>query len=78
MIVSVGQFLATIRSGSYQEDDSSFLHSGHSGANPSASVRVELTKAEKCILFHLTGCIIHKVTKSASICEKCKNCNLTQ
>lgn len=58
-IISVGQFLTTIRSGNYQEDDSSFLADF-------------LTKTEKCILLHLAGYIVHKLIRFASICGKCK------
>ncbi|KAL7377191.1 hypothetical protein ABVT39_023472 [Epinephelus coioides] len=84
-IISVGQFLTTIRSGSYQEDDNTFLADFLDTVeqNVTPSVRVEqlmtvnrtapdLTKTEKCILFHLAGYIIHKVIKFASICGKCK------
>ncbi|CAM4567879.1 unnamed protein product [Leuciscus chuanchicus] len=84
-IISVGQFLTTIRSGSYQEDDSSFLADFLDTVkqNVTPSVRVEqlmvenrtapdLTKTEKCILFHLAGYIVHKLTRFANICGKCK------
>lgn len=81
-IISVGQFLTTIRSGSYQEDNSSFLADFLDAVkqNVTPSVRVEqlmvenrtapdFTKTEKCILFHLAGYNVHKF---ASICGKCK------
>ena len=85
-IISVGQFLTTISSGSYQEDHSSFLADFLDTGEPkiTPSVRVEqlmavnraaapdLTTTEKCILFHLAGYIVHKIIKFASICEKCK------
>lgn len=83
-IISVGQFLTTIRSGSYQEDDNTFLADFLDTVeqNTTPSVRVEkliavnraapdLTKTEKCILFHLAGYIVHNV-RFANICEKCK------
>ncbi len=83
-IISVGLFLTIIRSGSCQEDDSSFLADflDRVEQNITPSVRVEqlmavnraapdLTKAENCILFHLAGYIIHKVLRFASICENC-------
>ncbi len=84
-IISVGQFLTTIRSGNYQEDDSSFLADFLDTVekNVTPSVRVEqlmvenrtapdLTKTEKCILLHLAGYIVHKLIRFASICGKCK------
>ena len=84
-ITFVGQFLTTIKSGSYQEDNSSFLADflDRVEQNVTPSVRVEqltvvdraapnLTKMEKCILFHLAGYIVHKIIKFASICENCR------
>ncbi|KAM3620603.1 uncharacterized protein V6R79_025852 [Siganus canaliculatus] len=84
-IISVGQFLTTINSGSYQEDDSSFLADflDRVEEKVTPSVRVEeltmvdraapdLTKTEKCILFYLAGYIVHKVIKFSSICGNCK------
>ncbi|KAM3598762.1 uncharacterized protein V6R79_022247 [Siganus canaliculatus] len=84
-VISVGQFLTTINSGSYQEDDSSFLADflDRVEEKVTPSVRVEeltmvdraapdLTKTEKCILFHLAGYIVHKVIKFSSICGNCK------
>lgn len=65
------QFLTTIKSGSYQEGDSSFLADflDRLEENVTPSVRVEqltvldraapdLVKTEKCILFHLAGYIV--------------------
>lgn len=84
-IISVGQFLATIKSGSYQEDDNSFLVDFLDTVEPNISpgLRVEdlmeenraapdLTKTEKCVLFHLVGYIVHKVIKYAYVCDKCQ------
>lgn len=91
-LITVGQFLTTIRSESYLENDSCFLADFLDTVeqNVSPSVRVEeliavnrkapdLTKIEKCILFYLAGYIVHKDTKLTTTWEKCKTatqCNV--
>ena len=83
-LISVGQFLTTVKSGSYQEDDNSFLVDFLETIEPvkMTTVRVEdlledrapseFTETEKNILFHLAGYIAHKVCKNGKTCNECK------
>lgn len=83
--VSVGQFLATVKSGSYQEDDNSLLADflDTKQTFPSPGLRVEelmerraapdLTKTETSALYHLTGYIVNKVIKYSNICFDCQS-----
>ncbi|KAL1022206.1 hypothetical protein UPYG_G00023530 [Umbra pygmaea] len=83
-IISVGQFLKTTKSGSYQEDDNNFLVDFLDTVEPTkiSGFRVEellenkaahdLTNTERNVLFFLAGYIVHKVSKYAKICNACK------
>ncbi|XP_013871919.1 uncharacterized protein LOC106523140 [Austrofundulus limnaeus] len=83
--VSVGQFLTTAQSGSYEEDDGSllaeFLDIKETYPSPGLSVEQligntgtpDLTNSETCILYHLTGYIVNKVIKHSNICDKCSS-----
>ncbi|XP_073671126.1 transposable element P transposase [Paramisgurnus dabryanus] len=83
--ISVGQFLTTVKTGSYQEDDSillaDFLDPNAGDSSPGMRLEElmehgdapELTKTETCALYHLTGYIVHKVIKHSNICNDCQS-----
>ena len=87
-LISVGQFLTTVKSGSYQDDDNNFLVDFLDTVEPTEMTRVrvrveelledraasdsEFTKTEKNVLFFLAGYIAHKVNKYGKICNDCK------
>lgn len=87
--ITVGQFLTTVKSGSYQEDDGSlladFLDIQEKCPSPGLSVEQligntstpDLTTSETCILYHLTGYIVNKVIKHSNICNEC-SCSIRQ
>ncbi|KAM3619938.1 uncharacterized protein V6R79_016033 [Siganus canaliculatus] len=87
--VTVGQFLSTNHTGSYQDDAADhladFLDTQTSICNASDIVRLEqladpsppnFTKTESCVLYHLAGYIVKRVI-SFSLCKEC-HCALVE
>lgn len=82
--MSVGQFLSTAKSSSYQENDNDLLADflERKDTSPSPANRVEelvepsnasdFTQTETCALYHVTGYIVCQVISYGSICDECK------